>query len=321
MDENLIGYLLHALEPEQHRQVEAYLESSPEARRRLELLRGALAPLEADRDDLAPPPGLVIRTLARVAEHCCQDLPRAPLPPRSRVLGFDRSFWRRADLLVAACVLVLVGGLALTAILRLREDQNVVACKENLRQFYTALSGFSDRRGGEFPNVAAEARQSGRPDRAVAGLVAPILVSAGHAPAEVNLRCPGNTLSPVPTPDLQKLLAMGDDDFERLAPRLLSCYAYTLGYREGDTIRGPRRNLDDEAPLMADRPPEDGLEDNSPNHGGSGQNVLYQGGQVRFVSDRHAGHQRDDIYLNRQKKVGAGLDVYDAVLGRSNARP
>jgi hypothetical protein len=45
MDENLVGYLLDALEPDDHRRVEDNLRVSPEARRRLDALRRLLRPL------------------------------------------------------------------------------------------------------------------------------------------------------------------------------------------------------------------------------------------------------------------------------------
>src|SRR5437899_9172807 len=77
MDDNLVGYLLGALDGDTHRAVDDYLRSDPDACRKLDRLRRALEPLEADRDDVAPPPGLAVRTLARVAEL---RLPPAPAP-------------------------------------------------------------------------------------------------------------------------------------------------------------------------------------------------------------------------------------------------
>ena len=77
MDENLIGYLLNALEPREQREVEDALHNFPETQRRLELLRQALDPLAVDSEASDPPSGLWVRTLARVAEHRCRELPRA----------------------------------------------------------------------------------------------------------------------------------------------------------------------------------------------------------------------------------------------------
>ena len=58
---------------------------------------------------------------------------------------------------------------------------------------------------------------------------------------------------------------------------------------------------------------------NSLNHGGRGQNVLFHDGHVEFCVSRLVGG--DDIYLNRDMKVAAGVGCSDAVLGSSAPRP
>ena len=63
MDEHLVGYLLKALDSDTERQVGDYLRASPEGRTRLELLRQALEPLEADKEEIDPPADLHLRTL------------------------------------------------------------------------------------------------------------------------------------------------------------------------------------------------------------------------------------------------------------------
>src|SRR5262245_41376133 len=109
MDENLVGYLLNALDPEAHRRVEEQLSADAAARERLALLRRALQPLAADRDPPEPPPGLRVRTLALVAEHACRKPAEPPRAPALRTAGGRATWWRRADVLVAA-------GLLLTAL-------------------------------------------------------------------------------------------------------------------------------------------------------------------------------------------------------------
>src|SRR5437016_10677941 len=102
MDDHLVGYLLDALDEGLREEVESYLSQEPAASQKLDHLREALRPLEADRANPAPPPGLVEATLARVAAA----RPRArPLPASPRVpaaLSGPSSWWRRADVLVAS---------------------------------------------------------------------------------------------------------------------------------------------------------------------------------------------------------------------------
>src|SRR4051812_29315043 len=117
MDNNLIGYILNALDPEARRQVEELLAASPEARARVELLRQALEPLAADRDPGGPPPGLAERTLRFIAEAATRNRPR---PPGSDSGGGTRSRWRRADILVAAVLLLSFLSLAIPWVAQLR---------------------------------------------------------------------------------------------------------------------------------------------------------------------------------------------------------
>src|SRR4051794_37136109 len=123
MDENLVGYLLNALDPETQRQVETYLHKEPGARQKLDTLRRAVEPLAADKEPAEPPAGLAFRTLARVAEYRCRPLPQAPEPTPTQIGPPARRWWRRADVLVAACLLVVVGGVGLPGLLALRKDQ------------------------------------------------------------------------------------------------------------------------------------------------------------------------------------------------------
>src|SRR5271166_1270313 len=121
MDENLVGYLIDALDPEDRQAVEAHLAVQPELHTRLERLRRALEPLADDAEAPAPPPDLALATLSRVAEHACRTLPDAPPPtPYQRVTPATRRLPRRADLLVAAAILIVISSLALTGVLRLR---------------------------------------------------------------------------------------------------------------------------------------------------------------------------------------------------------
>ena len=50
MREQLIGYLLSALEPDEHQIVEAQLSRDPQLKRELELLSRSLQPLACDRE-------------------------------------------------------------------------------------------------------------------------------------------------------------------------------------------------------------------------------------------------------------------------------
>jgi prepilin-type processing-associated H-X9-DG protein len=321
MDENLLGYLLNALDPDEHRAVEAYLEANPAAREQLEGLRRGLEPLALDLDSPEPPPGLAVRTLGRIAEYTCRELPRAPVT-RDGAGGATIPFWRRADVLVAACLLITALGLLLPWINSLigpGGSAHVVACQENLRRFYVGLKNYSEAHGNRFPDVAAA-----QAPRRVAGLVVPILKEAQTLPESVSVRCPANGAAQPCTWALRDLNNLPPDEFDRQVPLLFTCYAYSLGHQVNGTVHGPRFDRDrpnSRLPLLADCPPVDPLAGNSPNHGGKGQNVLFYDGHVEFCTARNVGVGRDDIFVNRAGKVAAGDGRDDSVLGRSSASP
>ena len=70
MRNELVGYLLNALDDDETRAVEAALAAAPQndpLRRELDVLRRAIEPLGRDRLPCDPPPGLAARTLRFVA--------------------------------------------------------------------------------------------------------------------------------------------------------------------------------------------------------------------------------------------------------------
>jgi prepilin-type processing-associated H-X9-DG protein len=318
MEEDFVGYLLNALDPVTHRRVETYIAAHPECGEQLELLRQSLEPLELDRDDVAPPPGLAQRTLELVGEHTCRRLPQAP-PESSRAGGPSRTWWRRSDVLVAASVLLFVMLLSPPVLSKIRKQYQLTACQNNLGILGRALLTFSDTHDRKFPNVADE-----KPPYNVAGMVIPILYEAGVLDPDSDLRCPGDRPAPPLVYKASQLKAMPVEEFLDKLPYLSGPYSYTLGYRQDGSVRGLHRDADQPqalSPLMADAPLLPLSDTNSGNHGGAGQNVLFMDGHVVFCSHRLVGYQRDDIYRSRANKVEAGINRYDAVLGDSSACP
>ena len=318
MDENLLGYLLNALDDDAQRQVEEELRTQPEARAKLERLRLALAPLAAAEPSL-PPPSLFVDTLARIAEFKCRPLPPAP-QHKPRETG--SSGWRvprRSDALVAAALLLVALGLLTTWIVRVRQHEQIVYCQNNMHLWWLALSSFSDmpENGRGFPRVEAEGPLS------VAGVFVPLLHDAQLVTSEMSAGCPGVSRQPPPSLGRAQLEAMYQSDpagFQRTASTLAGDYAYSLGYKEKDVLCGLFNDSGDRLPLLADQPPG-GLTGASPNHGGRGQNVLYIGGHVRWCTERTVGVDLDDIYLNKKGQLLTGEDRVDTVLGPSEATP
>jgi prepilin-type processing-associated H-X9-DG protein len=315
MNDQLLDYLLDQLEPPVKRQVEARIEADAETRRQVELLRQALAPLAADQE-IEPPPHLAARTVARVAEHVCHELPHAPAPGRAETLG--RPWWRRADVLVAASLLGIFVGLGLPLLMRLRSPGSAAAlveCQNNLRIFHQALKTYEDQHK-ELPSLPPSPHN-------LAGVIVPLMMDAGTLPATFSVQCPGNGPFLACAHTFEQLKNMTAEQFTQTAPNLLQSYAFTLGYRDEAGVWHSISRLDDLGDnavlIFADNPPPTVAFGNSTNHGGRGQNVLFLDGHVQFLTLRTLAG--DDIYLNRANVVAAGLDNRDVCLGASASKP
>jgi hypothetical protein len=330
MDTNLVGYLLNSLDADTQRDVEGYLRSHPEAQQHLELLRRALEPLSADRDELEPPPGLRVRTLARVAEYRCRERQPIPQAPTIQLRAPTRSWWRRADVLVAASILLLLLPLLWPLLSYLHHERNIVYCQNNLQKFGFALAQYSETHSGQLPKVDLD------PPHNYAGVFVPILNQEGFLQSDTSVDCPAQGIRPADPISLQQLDEENQtqpERFARDATRMAGCYAYSLGYldkngRHCGLRRGSGMEVSDRTPIMADKAPyerqgeetDPGQSDrNSRNHGGKGQNILTLGGQVRFVTNRRI--DGDDIYLSSRNFIEAGRDPDDVVLGASGFHP
>lgn len=318
MEEFFIEYVLNTLDPVTRARVDAHLLHHPEAKVRLQSLELAFAPLADDVDspDLTPPPGLVLNTLAFIAEHQCHHpapLPAAPAPTRQQ-LGTPSRSWRRVDWLVAALLLIVVGAIGFPLLARQWNLQRRAACGDNMRRMWVALSAYSDRASGEFPRVEEHGSAS------IAGIFMPMLTDCGLA-SDVSIQCPANGHRPpqkVTLTQLERTYRDAPEEYRLLSQELAGDYAYSLGYQENGVLRGLRRASGDGLPILADRSNAVG---NSHLHGGSGQNVLYIGGHVHWCTEPTVGVDRDHIYVNHHYRVLAGVSRSDSVLGASDARP
>jgi hypothetical protein len=209
--------------------------------------------------------------------------------------------------------------------------RDIVYCQNNLRSFYVALMNYSDVNAGALPKVEKE------PPYNFAGVYVPVLYQ-GHylQPEVVSVRCPANgDPRPPENVTLEMLKALHDkqpDKFDEYTCDVGGCYAYALGYRnEAGRHCGVRRAPEGNnglLPIMADKPPFDRADDdascyggNSGNHGGMGQNVLYLDGSSRFCTQRCVGVNGNDIYLNINRRLEAGMNPWDSVLAASGVHP
>jgi hypothetical protein len=94
-------------------------------------------------------------------------------------------------------------------------------------------------------------------------------------------------------------------------------FGYSMGYVEDGRLTRPRDSRRTNYILVGDAPSDSQPRRMSVNHGGRGQNVLFEDGRVDFLRELKGGQILDDPYHNRDGWVAAGIDSEDAVLGAS----
>jgi hypothetical protein len=323
MREQLVGYLFDALDEGDARQVEAALadaQAGPPLRHELELLRGAVLPLVADRRPVSPPAGLAARTMAFVATQARPDtvpMPRTrsmtpaddPAAPSGRRL-IDRLLVAASAL--AACILVLP--LVADAI----SDSRARRVERRLQKLSAAIHGY-----GQSHNLLPTPPDGGPLSRA--GLYAPTLVSEHRLVADDGtLLVPGSELDRRGghrTPTLEELrAAVGTPQFDELVRTMGGDFGYTLGHRAADGRLEPNRDLRrTHHPLMADAPAT--CCEKSDNHPDGFHYILFEDGHFERLRADGIHRADDHLYRNHEGEVAAGVDPDDAVIGDSHHQP
>ena len=318
----LVGYLLGALDEPESRRVEMALadpQEGPALRRDLEALRAATRPLASDRDPWPAPPGLAGRTIRFVATAAnapqTLPMPRAFTPEPAPWAGASPRVWldRMVIAATALAACVLVGPLLLESIAGSRARR----AERSLMKLSGALQGYASSHQA-FPTPP----DSGPLSRA--GLYAPTLVSEHRLVADDGtLLCPDTPLAKSGTfriPTLEALhSAVGTPQFEGMIKDMGGDYGYTLGYRDASGRLQPNRNASrSHHPLMADAPDETG--EKSSNHPDGISHVLFEDGRIRRLSAEDV-RGDDHLFRNHDGHMAAGTDPEDGVIGDSHQQP
>jgi len=306
MRQNLIGYLLQAIEPDEHAAVEQHLENDPALRDDCELLRACLAPLAHDKEHHAPPQGL--------ASRCCDFVyTRTEVMPASVTAAGDarpvnRRRWSALDLTVAGAIAVAVAVLLVPAIYQSQAMAQRTACQKNLQEIGTEMASYSGHHDGYYP-VA-------RPDDPVpfGSAWAPRLVSTLPR-GERTFLCPSAPPLDDPNfhvPGMTELNSLNAAQLAQVSGHLSGNYGGVLGYKDHGKYKAPRQSQSSDLALAADAAGPNAT--NSPNHGGDGQYVLFGNGAVRYLKSPQIAGTNDNIYINGDGEEGPGTGPGDAVL-------
>ena len=325
MRDKLISYLLDDLPPEERSRIEERLENDPIWKNELERLRECIKEYAADPKTASPPSDLVDRTCNFVRRNATAEKCKPTLSESNDGLT-SKKRWSIVDLAVAAVILIAVGSLLLPALRVNRELARQQECQHKLYQLGLALAEYNDRFGNGIPSVEPHEN---------AGIFVVKLAESGilteQQLAEL-LVCPGSELSEdvfagriqIQIPSRAELNAMQAELRDQALQRMSGSFAYCLGYVDpSGKYHSVRFNRLKTAPMLADTPSFAVAGFQSANHGGCGQNFLYQDLSVRHVKLCLSSENQDvdHPYLNADRKQAAGRHANDIVLVRSEVGP
>jgi hypothetical protein len=188
----------------------------------------------------------------------------------------------------------------------------LIVCQNRLGDIGMGLKDYSHYHKGQFPSGSS----LGNPQ--LAGILyVPILLRDGFVTNESSFICPASPSGTKAQPRMEYTsakppLQSGLDDLMQWGNK---SYGFSLGYVCNGVHCGTKDLDRTYFALGSDVPSNDPANGRqSLNHGGTGQNVLFEDGMVRFVTSSWIIPQADDIYTNKYKLVAPGIDIDDSVI-------
>jgi hypothetical protein len=318
--EQLLGYLLDALEDDERRQIREDLSRDPQLRQQLETLRAMLGSMEPTREPVEPPPGLARRTCrfvaARAAEPETRHDPRPAGAGRLHAMRADASLDGGAtrfswlDLAAAAGILVVASLLIFPALQNSRVQARINGCAQNLHSIHQAVTQYGEAFAGWLPTAPPNDRLG------VGGGFAAVIQSTGYLADPRQLLCPGSPMADlpqfaVPSPEHIRTMPEGPE-LETALVSVGGSYTMSMGYEEGDRFQGLRYLGRNDFALISDAPDPNLPNFRSHNHA-RGQNILFEGGNVQYIT-APVSISQDHFYLNAAGHIGPGLNRHDSVI-------
>lgn len=341
MREDLLGYLMGALDEAERAKVQAALEVDPVLAAECARLEQAIAPLSEDESWIDPPRRLADRTVGFVEAYAnqadaCGDATVSPvasetlpdaetcaspaLSPAAEPMGNRPRRWTLADAIVAVGICAAAAMLFFPAIANSQRQAAVVQCQNNLRQIGHALVDYSYDHDRHFPLVPASGNLS------IAGIYAPLLKENKRIEDDNVFLCPTSELAQEAdtfrVPDMKELLRQEGKTLLASQRKLGGSYGYAFGYEDENGVYRP--NINRSRPrfaILADSPSLHLKDRRSANHDGNGQNVLFEDNHVEYLTHCRAEEASDNVFLSDRGYVEAGRHWNDAVIGNSWARP
>lgn len=349
--EDLLGYVLGALDAREQRNIEEVIDQNPQLEDDLLNIKNSLLPLD-HLDSGGPRPGLARRTCELIATlerdgeipsikppsaSDQSSLPRSsaatatatvlasaqnPAEDDQLALAHDRSLgtgsfssgWSLPNMLVAAAALAVFAGLAFPALSYSRYQARLASCQNNLQKIGRAFLRFSDMNEGNFVPIPTDGKL------AASGCYGPVLKEYGLLENDSLLSCAGIADNkPAHIPTVAQLEAADGVQLISLRKSMGGDFGYSMGYHENGAYQAPQNIGRTNVVLLADAPSNTLPGRRSSNHGKNGQNCLFEDGRVQFIAGHAVG--RDAIYENDYGIVAPGSHPDDSVIAPSHLSP
>ena len=232
----------------------------------------------------------------------------------------DGGRWTLTDLVVAAGIFLAAGLLILPAVQTSRVAARQVVCQDNLRSIGQALVSYSVmNEKGNFPQIAEQGNMG------TAGAVPVQLKDSGFFRSRAQFICPSSRLAEKPelsrVPTEEELRAARGRNLNHMLRYMGGSYGYYLGHLQNGVYQNVKNRNRLHFALVSDAPSMHLKGRRTASHNGRGQFVLYEDGHVRFQTTVSANGDHDQLFMNHNNLIAAGLHVDDVVIGRSNVRP
>ena len=339
--EDLLGYVLGALDAQEHRNVQQLIDDNPEIEEQLLQIKNSLLPLDC-LSTSGPPPGLARRTCESVAGWQVEpdtskalSIPdhvgslesgiqlaiddSAPVKPKRllRSSVSDRFLhpksWSIQDVLAGMAMIAIVAGILLPTISYTRHRSRMIACRNNLTEVGVALFKYSSVHDGQFVAVPRDG------NLAAIGCFGPILKDCGLLEDDSLLACAGVAaeLPPVQIPSCDEVInASCTERIRSLRRRMAGHYGYTMGYWDGRKYCPPRNLGRSDFVLVSDQPSPRNPGRVSDNHENGSQNCLM--GDLSVLTVKGPAIGNDALFFNNYCIVAPGSDERDNVIGPSH---
>jgi hypothetical protein len=321
--ELLFDYCLGLTSPQETAQAQELVFSDDQAARVVASIKAGLSPLdtitpEPCPDELAEGTIWRARQAVRTGQLQLTQLIAAEQTRKTGTQGFWRDVFGR---LATAAVFIIVGGALITGgkvgLNYARQKSWQTQCGSQLAGMFQSLSNYRADNKGEMPTLAASPNSpwwrvgDQGPENVSNTRRMWILVKYKYADQN-------DFICPPQKPDCNT--ACNPKNFNDFPDRKLVTYSFRIGCPKTGAQTSRIIIVSDMSPVFEKLPAlsepalnvnliDKLLNQNSPNHNGRGQSVLFCDGSVQFVKSRLVGQSNDDIFTIQDKRNYQGTEL------------